>query len=132
MNTHASYPPHAKFSSLPMLQRAVYRAVRTMVTFSSSAPGPIERSIADKLQQELKPQSLVIHNDSHKHAGHHGIRGAENTTESHFRIEIVSDKFGEIKGQPNRHRLVYSLLKEEMTDKGVHALQLKTKAPSEV
>ena len=34
--------------------------------------------------------------------------------------------------QPARHRLVYALLKEEMSrEGGIHALQLKTKTPEE-
>lgn len=34
--------------------------------------------------------------------------------------------------QPARHRMVYALLKEEMSrDGGIHALQLKTQTPAE-
>ena len=34
--------------------------------------------------------------------------------------------------QPARHRMVYSLFKEEMArEGGLHALQLKTKTPAE-
>lgn len=45
-------------------------------------------------------------------------------------VEIVSEAF---QGKPlvARHRLVYTLLKEEL-DAGLHALALKTKTPSEV
>ena len=37
----------------------------------------------------------------------------QNKTESHFRLEIVSDVF-EGKSLPARHRLVYSLLANEL------------------
>ncbi|RLV94733.1 hypothetical protein JA1_001554 [Spathaspora sp. JA1] len=97
----------------------------------SETPGPIELSILTKIQQSFSPTYLKIVNDSHKHAHHAGIRGATNTTESHFNIEIVSSIF-EGKGLPSRHRLVYSLLDDEIKHKGVHALQLKTKTESEI
>jgi len=46
--------------------------------------------------------------------------------ETHFRLVITSDAF-KSKMQPARHRLVYSLLKEEMArEGGIHALQLRT------
>lgn len=57
--------------------------VRTMA--SKTSGGPIELAIIEKLTKELKPESLEVANDSWKHASHHGMRGAENTTESHFR-----------------------------------------------
>jgi BolA protein len=53
------------------------------------------------------------------------------STETHFRLVITSDAF-KSKMQPARHRLVYSLLKEEMArDNGIHALQLRTMTPEE-
>ncbi|GMM35429.1 Bol1 protein [Saccharomycopsis crataegensis] len=102
------------------------------ITFSSETPGPIEISIAEKISEKLNPESLVIFNDSHKHAGHHGLRGASNTTESHFRLEVISGAFAPYKTQPNRHRLIYNILDDELKTKGVHALQLKTKTPEEI
>ncbi|KAH3666627.1 hypothetical protein WICMUC_005611 [Wickerhamomyces mucosus] len=105
------------------------RIIRTM---SSQAQiiGPIQATITEKLTAEFQPTSLEIYNDSHNHAHHAGLRGATNVTESHFRIEIVSDKFEGLK-LPNRHRLIYNLLDEEIKEKGVHALQMKIKTPSE-
>lgn len=97
---------------------------------TSTTPGPIESGILAKLNDQFKPTLLRIKNDSHKHAHHAGIRGATNTTESHFHIEIVSDEF-EGKNMPTRHRMVYQLLSDELQNKGVHALQMKTKTPAE-
>ena len=97
---------------------------------TSTQPGPIEACMTAKLKDQFKPTSLKIKNDSHKHAHHAGIRGATNTTESHFQIEIVSDEF-EGKNMPTRHRMVYQLLSDELQNKGVHALQMKTKTPAE-
>ncbi|ODV77821.1 bola-like protein [Suhomyces tanzawaensis NRRL Y-17324] len=98
---------------------------------SSENPGPIELTIIDKLVSSLKPSYLKIANDSHKHAHHAGLRGASNVTESHFRIEVVSSEF-EGKNMPSRHRVVYQLLDDEFKNKGLHALQMKTKTQAEV
>jgi BolA protein len=57
--------------------------VRTMA--SRVTGGPIELSIREKLLKELQPASLDVFNDSWKHASHHGMKDADNTTESHFR-----------------------------------------------
>lgn len=46
-------------------------------------------------------------------------------------VTIVSDAF-QSKPQPARHRMVYSLFKEEMArEGGIHALQLRTRTPEE-
>lgn len=51
--------------------------------------------------------------------------------ETHFRLVITSEAFRS-KMQPARHRLVYSLLKDEMAKEGgIHALQLRTMTPEE-
>lgn len=48
-----------------------------------------------------------------------------------FSLVITSEAF-KSKMQPARHRMVYSLLKEEMAQEGgIHALQLKTRTPEE-
>jgi BolA-like protein 1 len=53
------------------------------------------------------------------------------STETHFRLVIATAAFGG-KMQPARHRMIYSLLKEEMArDGGIHALQLRTLTPEE-
>jgi Stress-induced morphogen (activity unknown) len=53
------------------------------------------------------------------------------STETHFRLVITSDAF-QSKMQAARHRMVYALLKEEMSrEGGIHALQLTTRTPEE-
>lgn len=113
------------------LIRSMSSSVKREITFSSEKPGPIENSIASKLIEKFNPSFLKIDNDSAKHAHHSGIRGASNVTESHFRLIIISELF---KGQnmPSRHRAVYQALEDELKNKGVHALQMKTKTPEEV
>ena len=51
--------------------------------------------------------------------------------ETHFRLVVTSEAF-KAKMQPARHRMIYTLLKEELErEGGVHALQLKTQTPEE-
>lgn len=97
----------------------------------SESAGPIEDVIVDKIVKHFEPSYLKIANDSHKHSHHAGMRGASNVKESHFRLEIISDKFSGL-NQPSRHRLVYQLLDDELKNKGVHALQMKTKTEAEI
>ncbi|CAX45635.1 conserved hypothetical protein [Candida dubliniensis CD36] len=114
--------------------RSFIRRMSTATTpqiLHSETPGPIESSIISKITNEFKPSYFKIDNDSYKHAHHAGIRGAKNTTESHFRLEIVSDVF-KGKSLPARHRLVYSLISDELKNHGVHAVQMKTKTPEEI
>lgn len=79
-----------------------------------------------KLTAALHPTRLVIHDESHRHAGH---AGARPEGETHFRIEIVSPAFaGE--SRVARQRRVYALLAEELSER-VHALALTTRTPEE-
>lgn len=103
----------------------------SVIKYSSETPGPIEQEIVEKIKAGINPTILKVSNDSHKHSSHHGMRGATNITESHFRLEIISDAFKQHKNQPARHRLIYGILDDELKHKGVHALQLKTKTPEE-
>ena len=51
--------------------------------------------------------------------------------ETHFRLVIVAEAF---KGKNNmaKHRMIYKILKEEMSrEGGIHSLQLTTKDPPE-
>lgn len=93
--------------------------------------GPVVQSIRSKIMGQFPNlQHFEIYNDSYKHKGHAPMESAENTTESHIRLEIVTEGF---KGMnlPKRHRMVYSLLQEEFDQMGLHALQLMTKIPEE-
>lgn len=82
--------------------------------------------IEQKIRTALAPTTLVVTDDSSRHAGHSGARAGG---ESHFTVEIVSAAF-EGKSRVARQRLVYDLLKSEF-DQGLHALALVTKTPAE-
>lgn len=86
----------------------------------------VAATIERKLMEALAPARLAITDDSHLHAGHAGSRPGGET---HFTVEIVSERF---RGLPRvaRQRLVYAALADELQGP-VHALALKTLAPGE-
>lgn len=88
--------------------------------------GTLKDWIAQTLRAKLAPASLDVVDESHLHAGHGGWREAGET---HFRLDIVSAAF-EGKSRVERHRLVNGLMAGAFA-RGLHALALKTRTPSE-
>ncbi|MDI1296473.1 MAG: BolA family transcriptional regulator [bacterium] len=88
--------------------------------------GPVATEIDARLRAALTPERLDVIDDSEKHRGHAGHDGSG---ESHFTVEIVSDRFI---GQSRvaRQRLVNAALADLLRDK-VHALAIKARAPNE-
>ncbi|PKI85625.1 hypothetical protein MVES_000473 [Malassezia vespertilionis] len=82
-------------------------------TYVSSTPMSVEESIREKVTHEFAPEQLLVRNDSMKHA-HHAAMAAQGggNGETHFFVEIVSDRF---QGKPQiaRHRAVNALLGAE-------------------
>ena len=87
---------------------------------------PIRDQMINKLTEALAPTSLAVIDDSHKHIGHAGHNGEG---ESHFRVEIVSDRFEGL-SRIARHQLVYAALKELIPP--IHALQIKAVYQKEI
>ncbi len=83
-------------------------------------------TIHRKLTAALSPSRLEIIDDSGRHQGH---AGAHPEGESHFSVTVVAAAFDGL-ARVARHRLVYSVLAEELEAR-VHALRLKTLTPSE-
>ena len=81
--------------------------------------------IERKLTAGLSPLHLAVRDDSHLHAGHAGARGGGG----HYSVVVVAAAF-EGMGRLERHRLVYSLLGNEMKST-IHALALRTFTPDE-
>ena len=79
-----------------------------------------------KLESALSPLSLVIEDESARHAGH---AGAREGGETHFRIRIVSQSFAGL-SRVERQRKVYAAVAEELAER-VHALSLVTLTPDE-
>ena len=75
---------------------------------------------------KLHPESLMILDESGKHAGHEGARSGGG----HYQLVIVSEQFS---GKPAqlRHRMVYEAL-GPMMEKEIHALAIKAYAPGEI
>lgn len=86
----------------------------------------VAQAIRTKLTEALQPSRLEIVDESAGHAGH---AGARPEGESHFSVEIVSEKFTGL-SRVARQRLVYDILKDEMAGP-VHALALQTRTPGE-
>ena len=88
---------------------------------------PVAAALERKLRAAFQPESLVIEDESARHAGHSGAREGG---ESHFRVRIVSAAFH---GQSRieRQRRVYAAVADEI-DAGLHALALTTLTPDEV
>jgi len=79
----------------------------------------MEEQIREKLDSTFQPEVLVIKNQSHLHAGHAGDDGSG---ESHFKIEISANCFGDA-SRVARERHIYQALEAEM--KIIHALTIK-------
>ncbi|PIA14607.1 bola domain-containing protein [Coemansia reversa NRRL 1564] len=94
-------------------------------------PGKVERLIEERIQKAFNPEELKITNDSHLHRHHAPMQGV-SSTETHFRVRIVSSAFAK-KPMLMRHREIFRLLDDEMKRVGgIHALVLDTKTPEEV
>ena len=74
----------------------------------------------------LDPLNIELVDESSQHEGHSGARPGGET---HFRVEVVSTAFRG-KSRLERQRLVYGVLKDELTQQ-IHALTLVTRAPGE-
>mgnify|MGYP000971095803 FL=1 len=75
--------------------------------------------------QSLNPLSVVIEDESHRHAGHAGAREG-----GHYELVIVAEAFSG-KNTVARHRLIYDAAGDLMR-RGIHALSIRAFAPGEV
>jgi BolA protein len=82
--------------------------------------------IERRLQDAFEPESLLVEDESHLHAGHAGARDGRG----HFRVSIVAGAFEGL-NPIQRHRAVYAAMGELMqTD--IHALAIEALASSEL
>ena len=82
----------------------------------------IKQTLVNKLTTEFSPLHLEVINESDMH-------NVPKGSESHFKVVIVTEKFEGLR-LVGRHRLVYGLLAEELTE-SVHALALHTYTPEQ-
>lgn len=83
------------------------------------------QTIETRIRERLAPLHLEVIDDGAQHAGHAGAASGGG----HFSVFVVSASF-EGKNRVARHRLVYDLL-QDMMQGAIHALALRTIAPSE-
>lgn len=93
---------------------------------TDSFTGPIAPEIERRLRAALHPTHLVVTNDSARHRGHSGDDGSG---ESHFTVELVSDRFGGM-SRVERQRAVNHALADLLRDR-IHALAIRARAPGE-
>ncbi len=77
----------------------------------------MRQTIESKIMTELSPEHLEVIDESHMHSVPPGA-------ESHFKLIIVSEKFGD-ESLIRRHQRVNGILTEELNG-GLHALSLQT------
>ena len=87
----------------------------------------MQELIEARLTEALAPSRLVVRDESHLHAGH---AGAREGGETHYRVEVVSERFMG-KTRIERHRLVNAAL-EPAFARGLHALAVQAKTPAEI
>ncbi len=87
---------------------------------------PVADAIRTKLQAAFTPQTLLIEDESAKHAGH---AGAHPRGESHFAVTIQAAAFND-KSRLERQRMVNAALAELLHDR-IHALRLTVRGKEE-
>jgi|TARA_Y100000389_G_scaffold12534_1_gene11317 BolA family transcriptional regulator, general stress-responsive regulator len=80
----------------------------------------MEEIIAKKLEKTLTPSYLKITNNSYLHQNH---QGHNKSGQTHFKVEIKSEKLEHLK-KINAHRMINNILQEEFNS-GLHALEIK-------
>ena len=89
---------------------------------ASGTPGPVEREARARLEAALAPVKLTVTNESALHSGHAGDDGSG---ESHFAVEVVSEKLAGM-SRVAIQRAVYDALGDLMQQ--IHALRIDAKA----
>mmetsp|Transcript_8747 Transcript_8747/g.11018 ORF Transcript_8747/g.11018 Transcript_8747/m.11018 type:complete len:165 (+) Transcript_8747:103-597(+) len=92
-------------------------------TMEDIAAHPVETSIRLKINSSLTPNYLQVINESHMH-------NVPNGSETHFKVVIVSPEFDGAPSLLKRHRMVNSILAEEL-EGPVHALSIVAKTPKQ-
>ena len=93
---------------------------------SQALTGGVAAEITKRLEEALAPSHLAVTNDSARHRGHAGDDGSG---ESHFRVEIVAERFAGM-SRVERQRAVNAALADLLRER-IHALAIRARAPSE-
>ena len=79
----------------------------------------VTEEITQKLEECFAPQALEVLDESEQHRGHAGYREGG---ESHFRVVIRAEAFGEM-SRIARHRAIHAALGADLVGR-IHALTL--------
>ena len=82
----------------------------------------VKAEIEEALRRVLAPDSLAVTDESEQHRGHSGWREGGET---HFRVEISSERFSGMT-RLQAHQLVHKALSPSPLDK-LHALSISTR-----
>ena len=94
---------------------------------SATTPGrDVAILIETRLRQTLQPVSLVLEDESARHAGHRGAAGGGG----HYRVQVVAPCMAGL-SLVARHRLIYEALAGLMGT-AIHALAIEALAPDEI
>ncbi len=96
----------------------------SMDAASPAATGSRAERLKKKLTDAFAPLSLIIEDESARHAGH---QGATAVGESHYKVSIISDKFAGL-NRVERSRMVNTILNDEFKT-GLHAMSLSLRSP---
>ena len=80
----------------------------------------VAEEIASRLRTAFDPSTLDVVDESEAHRGHAGY---QEGGESHFRVKITADAFGEM-SRLARHRAVHAALGKDLVGR-IHALALE-------
>lgn len=88
---------------------------------------PTTSQITQIITKAFLPHYLEVTDESQLHASHREPRDAGG---SHYAVTIVSQQF---EGIPllKRHRMVYKVLRKEISENAIHALSIKALTPRE-
>ncbi len=88
-----------------------------------------EQRLREAIERRFRPQTLVIEDESARHAGHAGVRDTAAGGETHYAVLVVSGAFDGL-SRVQRSRLVHEALDAEFRT-GLHALSLTLRTPRE-
>lgn len=84
------------------------------------------KAIETKLREAFSPDTLLVKDQSHLHAGHEGARSGGG----HFEVKIVSAAFAGT-NPLQRHRMIFEALGSLM-ESDIHALRITARTPEEL
>ncbi len=116
-----------KFAKIIDVTQPAIKKIAEPVTKQLYQEDSVAIEIIRRVRNVLAPTTLSLKNLSQLHAKH---KESKKSGGGHYSLNIVSEAFSGL-GLKERHSWVMSLM-EDMFNKGIHALKLDLKEPSEV